>query len=196
MNLEKFNHIENYGATRSHIDAQWTNSDFLGFEWVETVQTNEVPHNDPWDSFTTDMKFQLEELHKSWRVPDASTWHLMAHKPELTERLTPILDHFKQKTVSYNFIKITPGHMLVWHYDTYATFVNRNDLTFADSENIKRSAVLMNNWDVGQVIQIGHDIITHWTAGDVITWDSFAWHGTANFGRSDMIVMQVSYIDE
>ena len=196
MNLEKFNNLENYGATKSHIEPLWTNSDFLGFEWVETVQTKEVPHDDPWNSFTTDMKYQLEALHTSWRIPDASTWHLMSHKPELNERLLPILDHFKQQTVSYNFIKITPGHMLAWHYDTYATFVNRHDLTFEDSENIKRSAVLMNDWDVGQVVQVGHDIITHWKAGDVITWDSFAWHGTANFGRADMLVMQVSYIDE
>jgi hypothetical protein len=196
MNIDKFKKIENYGAIRSHINCIWTDEDFLNFTWVETIQTKEVPKDDPWESFTTSMKYQLEELHQSWNIPDNSTWHLMAHKPELTERLRSVLDNFKQKTISYNFIKITPGHMLVWHYDTYATFVNRNDLTFEDSENIKRSAVLMNDWDIGQVIQVGNDVIAHWKAGDVITWDSFAWHGTANFGKSDMVVMQVSYIDE
>ncbi len=195
MNLDKFNQLENYGATRSHVECTWSHND-LNFDWVETVQTREVPTDDPWDSFTTDMKYQLEKLHHSWGIPDSSTWHLMAHKPELNEKLQPILDNFKQKTISYNFIKITPGRMLVWHYDTYATFVNRHDLTFDDAENIKRSAVLMTDWNVGQVIQIGKDTITKWTAGDTITWDSFAWHGACNFGPSDMIVMQVSYIDE
>lgn len=195
MNLDKFNQLTNYGATKTHINCTWDTSD-LNFNWVETVQTKEVPRDDPWDSFTTDMKYQLEELHHSWGVPDASTRHWMAFRPQLNNKLHAVLDHFKQSTISYNFIKITSGHMLVWHYDTYATFVRNQNLTINDAENIKRSAVLMTDWVVGQVIQIGNDVITHWKAGDVITWDSFAWHGTCNFGPGDMIVMQVSYIDE
>ena len=193
MNLDKFKHLGNYGATKAHINCTWDTSD-LNFEWVETIQTKEVPKDDPWDSFTTDMKYHLQDLHHSWGVPDSSTYHLMALRPELNPKLKFILDHFKTQKFSYNFIKITPGHMLVWHYDTYATFVKGQQLTIDDAENIKRSVVLMSDWDVGQVIQIGNDIITHWKAGDVITWDSFAWHGTCNFGPSDMIVMQVSYI--
>jgi hypothetical protein len=193
--LEKFNNIAQYGTTRSTIPVTWTDDD-LNFEWLETVQTLEVPVNDPWDSFTTDMKYELQELHSGWKVPDASTWHLMAHKPELNDNLKPILNHFSYKNLSYNFIKITPGHMLVWHYDTYATFVHRNDLTFADADKIKRSAILMNDRDRGQIIEVGNNIIAHWKAGSVLTWESFAWHGAANFGPTDMIVMQISYLDE
>lgn len=195
MNLDKFNKLENYGAIKSHINCTWSNDD-LKFDWVETIQTKEVPVDDPWDSFTTDMKHSLEHLHRSWGVTDNSTWHLMAHKPQLNDKLQPILDQFPYETLSYNFIKITPGHMLVWHYDTYATFVHRKNLTFENAEKIKRSAVMMNDWSVGQVIQIGKELFGHWRAGDVYTWESFAWHGTANFGPEEMIVMQVSYLDE
>lgn len=195
MNLDKFNNLSNYNAVKSSVYCTWTEEDLL-FDWVETVQLNEVPKDDPWDSFTTDMKYALEKLHRGWNVPEESTWHLMAHNPKLNERLKPILDSFPYKTLSYNFIKITPGHMLVWHYDTYATFVHRKDLTFEHAEKIKRSAVMMNPWSPGQVVQVGNELFSHWRAGDVFTWKSFAWHGTANFGGNDMIVMQVSYLNE
>lgn len=195
MNLDKYLNLYKYPATKTTVSRTWTDSD-LNFNWVETVQTKEVPKDDPWDSFTTDMKYTLEELHSSWGVPDSSTWHLMAHKPELNENLRPILDYFPYTTLSYNFIKITPGHMLVWHYDTYATFVHRKNLTFEHAEKIKRSAVMMNNWAPGQVVQVGDEVLANWRAGDVYTWESFAWHGTANFGAQAMIVMQVSYLDE
>ena len=86
--------------------------------------------------------------------------------------------------------------MLVWHYDTYATFVRRKNLSKEHAEKIKRSAVIMTSWDVGQVIQIGDEFLSHWSAGDVFTWESFAWHGVCNFGKSEIIAMQVSYLDE
>jgi hypothetical protein len=195
MDLEKFKDLTKYNAVKFRIDCTWTSND-LNFDWIETVQTKEVPDDDPWDSFTTDMKRDLEEIHKEWKIPDQSTWHLMSHCPSLNENLKTILDKFPYKTLSYNFIKITPGHMLVWHFDTYATFVHRKNLTIEYAETIKRSVILMNDWDVGQVIQIGNELLGNWTAGDVYTWESFAWHGTCNFGKSDIIAMQISYLDE
>ena len=195
MNLSKFNDHSKFNAIKSKVPCTWSLED-LEFDWVETIQTQEVPTNDPWDSFTTDMKYALETLHKEWKIPDQSTWHLMAHYPILNKNLKSILDHFPYDFLSYNFIKITPGHMLVWHYDTYATFVRRKNLSKEHAEKIKRSAVIMTSWDVGQVIQIGDEFLSHWSAGDVFTWESFAWHGVCNFGKSEIIAMQVSYLDE
>lgn len=195
MNLDKFNNISKFNAIKSNIPCTWSDVD-LDLDWVETIQTKEVPADDPWESFTTEMKYSLEKLHKEWKINDQSTWHLMAHCPELNTNLKVILNHFPYNTLSYNFIKITPGHMLVWHYDTYATLVHRKNLSLEHAEKIKRSVIMMNDWDVGQVIQIGDELLGHWTAGDVYTWESFAWHGTCNFGRSEIIAMQVSYLDE
>lgn len=192
---EDFIEWKTHKSTQSTIEARWNDHD-LDFEWVFTVQTNEVPEDDPWNSFTTEQKRLLKNLHSAWNVPDSSTEHWMSFSPPLKNNLSCILDHFEFEFRSYNALKLTPGHMLVWHFDTYATFVNRQNISFNDMENVKRSVVMMTDWNCGQVIQIGNDMLHGWKRGDVYTWDSYVWHGTANFGNSDMIVLQISYLDD
>ena len=193
--LSSFENWKDFKSLKTSIPATWTDSDLI-FDWHLTVQTNEVPDNDPWESFTTPQKHHLKKLHLSWGTPPASTEHWMSFSPTLTGELSTILDHFDYETMSHNALKLPPGRMLMWHFDTYATFVNRKNIDQTDALKIKRSAIMMQDWDFGQVIQIGNEMISHWKQGDVFTWESYTWHGTANFGKSDMIVLQLSYIDD
>ena len=55
---------------------------------------------------------------------------------------------------------------------------------------------MMNDWKFGQVIQIGNEVISHWSQGDTFSWPNSTWHGASNFGGSDLVVMQVSYLNE
>jgi hypothetical protein len=193
--IEKYNNWEQFRPTKTAVAANWNLED-LNFEWHKTIQTNEVPEDDVWESHTTIQKRYLEDLHKSWGVPGDSTKHYMSFSPELTGVFSSILEPFANYNYSCNLLKLTPGHMLVWHFDTYATFVNRKNVSEEESENIFRSAVMLTDWDCGQVIQIGNEMVSHWKKGDVFTWPSYTWHGTSNFGKSDMIVAQVSYLYE
>lgn len=193
--IKKFANWKNYKPIKSKINATWLTAD-LNFDWIHTVQTDEVPTDDVWNSYTTDQKYLLSKLHKRWNIPDSSTAHWMCFEPKLPPALLPILDLFKKHNYSFNLLKLTPGHMLAWHFDTYATFVKRKTVLQSDAEKIKRSVIMLTPWDCGQVIQIGDELLSHWSPGSVFTWDSYAWHGTANFGKSDMIVAQVSYLYE
>lgn len=193
--INKFKNWTVCNPIKTQIKATWKISD-LNFAWTNTVQTDEVPINDVWNSYTTKQKYFLAELHASWGIPDKSTEHWMCFEPILKENLLPILDPFKKYAYSYNILKLTPGHMLAWHFDTYATFVRRKQVNEYDAAKIKRSVVMLTPWDCGQVIQIGNDVLSHWNPGNTFTWNSYTWHGTANFGKSDMIVAQVSYLHE
>lgn len=193
--LEQYADWRNFGCTKGYIPVTWLLEN-LNLNWIETVQTDEVPKNDVWPSFTTEQKYYLKDLHSRWGVPDYSTKHYMAFMPELKNGFENILDSFLNKNYTYNFLKITSGHMLVWHFDTYATFVRRNNISIDDAKKIKRTAIMLTDWNFGHSIQIGNEMLSHWKKGDTFTWDSYVWHGAANYGSSDLVIVQVSYIDE
>jgi len=190
--LKKYENWKEFGCLKTSVDANWSSED-IKFEWEKTIQTDEVPKDDVWDSYSTDQKYILADLHSAWGIPDISTEHYMSFSPMLIDKFLTILQPFENYNHSHNLLKLTPGHMLVWHFDTYATFIKRKNIPQADADSIKRSAILMTDWDCGHVIQIGNEVLSHWKKGDVFTWDSYTWHGACNFGKTDMILAQISY---
>lgn len=194
-NSEQFINWKKSRTEKSSVFARW-NPYNIEIPWEETIQTDEVPIGDEWDSYTTDLKYQLARLHQRWNIPRDSVRHFMSMEPELIGGLDSALEPFKSKTYSYNFLKLTPGHMLVWHFDTYATFVRRKDIPQSMWDSIKRSVVMITPWNFGQIIQIGGDILSDWKPGDIYTWNSDTWHGVCNFGNTDLIVMQVTYLEK
>jgi len=192
-NSDKYINWKNYSAVKTTFPKTWNDIDV---EWQEVIQTKEVIKGDPWDIYTTDLKNQLEELHTSWHIPDESVKHYMSIRPELKGGLEELLEPFKNYTYSYSLLKLTAGHMIVWHFDTYATFVKHNNIQEIDADKIKRTAILLTDWSFGHILQVGSDVFSHWNAGDAFTWDNDTWHGACNFGKDDMILMQVTYIEE
>jgi hypothetical protein len=55
---------------------------------------------------------------------------------------------------------------------------------------------MMSDWDRGQMLQVGNKVYTHWKKGDTYTWKSDVWHGMCNFGPSDCVVAQITFLDE
>jgi hypothetical protein len=180
--------------TMSSVPVTWDPTN-IDIPWEKVIQTEEVPIDDPWDSYTTDLKHQLSKLHNEWKIPNESVVHYMSFLPSLELGLKQILEFFKNYNYSYNFLKLTPGHMVVWHFDTYATFVKNKNISQDNAHNIKRSVVLLTSGSFGHVIQVGKDVFSNWNAGDVVTWNNDTWHGACNFGKDDMILMQVTYIE-
>ena len=193
IDSEKYLNWKNYSATKSSFPKTWNKVDV---EWEEVIQTKEVIHGDPWDIYTTDLKNDLAELHKMWNVPDESVKHYMSIRPKLNNGMEKLLDPFKGYTYNYSLLKLTAGHMIVWHFDTYATFVKHNNIQQSESDKIKRTAILLTEWNFGHILQVGSDVFSNWKAGDAFTWDNDTWHGACNFGKEEMIIMQVTYIDE
>ena len=119
----------------------------------------------------------------------------MCFKPKLTDGLAKALEPFYNFKYSYNLIKLTSGRQIVWHFDTYATFVKRHSILENQADKIKRSIVMLTPWDFGHVIQIGKHVLSNWQAGEIYTWKGDTWHGVSNFGKKDWIAMQVTYIE-
>jgi hypothetical protein len=190
---ESFTGWRNSELIVEHFDLECSDDD-LDYDWVETIQIDEVSKNDAWNSYTTEWKYQLQDLHREWGYSKETTTHYMSIKPDLSSNLKPVLEKFKDKKLNYNLLKLTPGHMLAWHFDSYATFIKTNPISCDEADNIKRTAILLTDWNFGQVIQIGNRVFSDWQKGDAYTWVGDTWHGACNFGNKDLVVMQVTYV--
>jgi hypothetical protein len=166
------------------------------FDWQETYMIDEVPKDDIWNNFATEKKLKLENHYIDLNMPKECSKHYMAFNPVLDKDLTQHLDPFLDKLYHYNFLKLTPGYNLWWHYDSYSTFVKHNNITEGQAENINRTIVMLTPWAHGQVLQIGDKTIANWNVGDTFSWSAYTWHGVGNFGFTDFIVMQITWIDK
>jgi hypothetical protein len=191
---EKYINWNKSKTTRSSLVPDW-DPNLIDVPWTEVIQTEEVVVGDPWDIYTTELKHQLADLHAEWSIPRESVKHYMSLRPQLNKGLETALAPFEKYTHNYSLLKLTAGHMIVWHFDTYATFVKHNNISQQDADKIKRSIVMLTPWSFGHVLQIGSEVISGWSVGDIITWSSDTWHGACNFGRDDFTIMQVTYIE-
>jgi hypothetical protein len=191
---EKYINWNKSKTTRSSLVPGW-DPHSIDVPWTEVIQTEEVVVGDPWDIYTTELKYQLADLHTEWSIPRESVKHYMSLRPQLHHGLETALAPFEEYTHNYSLLKLTAGHMIVWHFDTYATFVKHNNISQQDADKIKRSIVMLTPWSFGHVLQIGSEVISGWNVGDIITWSNDTWHGACNFGRDDFTIMQVTYIE-
>lgn len=191
---EKYINWNKSKTTRSSLVSGW-DPHLIDVPWIEVIQTEEVVEGDPWDIYTTELKYQLAELHAEWLIPRESVKHYMSLRPQLHHGLETALVPFEKYTHNYSLLKLTAGHMIVWHCDTYATFVKHNNISQQDADKITRSIVMLTPWSFGHVLQIGSEVISGWSVGDIITWSNDTWHGACNFGRDDFTIMQVTYIE-
>lgn len=177
------------------VPVNWTDVD-LELEWQETYSIDELPADDLWNTPAVSFKLWQEDLYKSWGHQKHCTMHYMAFEPELAFDIGPILEHLQTKNrYTMNFMKIPPGKLIPWHCDTYGYLIKKFDVPEHRIPLIQRTIVFMQDWSFGQVAQFGNSVISHWQAGDILTWPHQAWHGLANFGNESLIVMQVTNYD-
>jgi hypothetical protein len=95
------------------------------------------------------------------------------------------------------------GQMLVEHIDNFAAREEReNSFKVIDidknPEIMRRFAIMLDDWKLGQVFQLGNANFHQWRKGDCITWD---WknipHATCNMGWEDRPMLQITgYVTE
>lgn len=166
------------------------------FKWEETYMIDEIPKGDIWINFATTKKLKLEERYRNLNMPKECSKHFMAHNPDISDNLKTYLEPFKNTVYHYNFLKLTPGYNLWWHYDSYSTFVKFNNIQEYQEESIKRTIIMFTTWSKGQVLQIDTNTHVGWKVGDKFSWHSSTWHGVGNFSFNDFIVMQITWIDQ
>jgi hypothetical protein len=110
-----------------------------------------------------------------------------AHDIELFQKISEYLG-IKQSIMRFH--NQTTGQMLHLHLDILD---DRTNLKVKKASARRRFAIMLADWQLGQIFQIGNANFTQWQAGDCITWE---WqdmpHSTANMGWWDRPMLQLS----
>ena len=97
------------------------------------------------------------------------------------------------KNASIGLIRVTPGHVIPWHYDSYVFYKEKNNTPLTD--NVERHIVFPFDWDWGHIYQIGNNVISNWTKGDSFTWPMFRYHLAVNAGIGDFYLLAITGIN-
>lgn len=175
------------------INVNWTD-EYKSFNWVETFVIDEIPLDDLWEGESTRLRLELDKFHRAKGVVKECTKHYMAFEPNISSNFDPVFEVFKDKTYSYNFLKLTGSYNIPMHYDSYSTFTRKHKVDEIAIGEISRTVIMMTPWKAGQTLQFGDKICSHWEQGTTYTWKGLEWHGAGNFGFDDLVVMQVTWI--
>ncbi len=109
-----------------------------------------------------------------------------------------ISDYLGMEDSMIKFHNQTTGQMLVEHIDNFAGRPER-DNSFKETnmdtnpDDYRRFVIMLDDWHLGQVWQIGNATFTQWKAGDCITWE---WqdmpHATGNLGWEERPMLQIT----
>ena len=114
--------------TKDNIEVTWPDRFWNKFQWQETLMTDGIPKDDVWDTPARQKILALEEMYKKINLSPEATKHYMSIRPPLPQQVQSIIDRYQTIDSNYNFLKLTAGHNIVKHYDSYATFIKFNNI--------------------------------------------------------------------
>lgn len=153
------------------------------------VEPNEF---DSWDSIGDDYLVELNKF-KQWGYTSTNTrsWETTAVKPKINLSWeNAVYSHIPVSDGIGRPTKQQPGNIMPWHQDKFF-FFKRNH---PQAEWVARFIIFMKDWDLGQMLQAGNSIVSHWRAGDVIVWYPDRWHLSVNAGISSKWTTNVTGI--
>ena len=83
-----------------------------------------------------------------------------------------------------------PGNYVAPHFDLYGYFL-KNCPEHFNTGKLKRYAIFLTEWQVGQAFLLGKSAVTNWKQGDVIEFPWYMIHSTMNISKSPRIYMNV-----
>ena len=136
------------------------------------------------------------DLIRAGADPEMPIFHRAA--ADEVEVFKKISDYFGMEDNYIKFHNQKTGNMLVEHIDNFAGRAERNNTYKVtdmdkDPEIIRRFAIMLDDWKLGQVFMLGNASFTQWRKGDCITWE---WqdipHATCNMGWEDRPMLQIT----
>jgi hypothetical protein len=83
-----------------------------------------------------------------------------------------------------------PGQYLPHHRDLYERWMRVHNVT--DINNIYRAIVMLDDAEIGQILQIDSTTISNWHAGDWFAWAGTTSHAIYNFSNRSRYAIQIT----
>ena len=93
---------------------------------------------------------------------------------------------------NFQLLRQPQGHIQPWHFDTFVERQKTNNLSEDERKKFTRYLIMLEDWHWGHFLQIGNNVISQWSAGDIITWDFGMYHLSSNAGIVTKYSMNVT----
>ena len=103
-----------------------------------------------------------------------------------------VKDACKLDISNFQVLKQDPGHLQPWHFDTYVDRVEKHKLSENERKKLKRYLIFLEDWHWGHILQVGNNVVSNWSAGDVITWNFGMYHLSSNAGIVPKYTMNIT----
>ena len=140
--------------------------------------------------------------------PVSETFDFSLVTPDQNTRIWNWLQGWHLKNTVSILHNQKPGQSHPFHMDMISSYVKyvskyygvtlpntqtNNEVVAYLKNKVKRVFVFLEDWLPGQIIMLGNQLIVEWNKGDVLWFDWYnVPHGTANFSRSDRMLLQVT----
>jgi hypothetical protein len=105
-----------------------------------------------------------------------------------------IKERFNLKTVFISVNKQRPNNIVGLHQDANKSLMVKHQEDFLISK-LKKYIVFVSPWTEGQVFMLGKTAYSNWSAGDIIEFEWFMPHATANASGSDRYILFISGVE-
>jgi hypothetical protein len=106
-----------------------------------------------------------------------------------------IKDFFNLETVFISINLQKPNKVIGLHVDTNKSLIIKHPGDFLISK-LKKYIVFLTPWSEGQVFMIGTSAYTNWNIGDIVSFDWYMPHATANASSQDRYLFFISGVEK
>lgn len=160
----------------SHIIPNWDISDFYNLDYQLSTHQDKELVDQYLNSGHNKEKLSLFKYHLPNPMPKCIGEYIVPHF-DFLDKVAPAVNHFK------------PGQYLPLHSDLYGRYIEINQ---ADSKNVVRCMVMLEDNSPGQILQIKDVAHCTWKAGDCFYWDYDDIHAFYNFSMKDRYAIQIT----
>lgn len=144
------------------------------------------------DLSVLDSDIQFSETHELFTKDDRKTEKFSheVYKENLIQKAmgnqqttTYLQQKFDLRYVDAPIHEQSPGNYVAPHYDLYGHFL-KSCPDYFNTNRLKRYAVFITKWEIGQCFMLGRSAFTEWSPGDVIEFPWYMPHSTVNLSKS------------
>lgn len=143
-----------------------------------------------YNSATIDQSYHKDYI-SAGHLEDAMILYNYFEPSPMPNCVDVIKEHFSflsPISVAVNLCK--PGQYLPLHSDLYKRWMLVHNIN--NINNIFRAIIMLQDSQLGQILQIENTVITDWKQGDYYSWTGSTPHAIYNFSKQDRYAVQVT----
>lgn len=180
-------------AQQHHISIDM--SKFYGFYKNLNINPDEILKTVAWQEHSHCMGNKtapVPEFYTCGFYTPENTAHWHAKESQMTFDISKIFDEFNLINHTATMIKLDPGCSLPWHRDRFHMLKEKTPNWNEIKHLPMRYCIFMQDWKLGQFVQIEELVVSNWKAGDCWYFCHDTWHLATNAGLESFVTMQIS----